>query len=297
MKQKLMFFVFLVLMLGMFTSVWADVVIGTGTTTTTNLPITTYYGYSYTQQIYTAAQIGSAITIQGLKFYFSSGSTTNSNNWTIYMGHTSKTDFTSTTDWIPLSQMTQVFSGNLVMPATAGWWEVTLGSQFAYDGTSNLVIAIDENTPSYASSDAYWYSFASGANTAIYYRSDYTNPDPNIPPTATGRLGNLNQITFVTPGTLPPNPAVNPTPGNAAIDISNYPTLSWQSGGGGPTAYDVYFGTANPPVTVVSTLQPGTTYIPGALTYGQTYYWKVDPHNDNGYASSQAELPVWSFTV
>lgn len=78
---------------------YSDVIIGTQQTTSNTLPINCYYGYSYTQQIYTAAQIGTAMTITGVKFYYSSGSTTNSSAWTVRVGHTTKTGFVSTSDW------------------------------------------------------------------------------------------------------------------------------------------------------------------------------------------------------
>ncbi|MDD3606739.1 MAG: choice-of-anchor J domain-containing protein, partial [Candidatus Cloacimonas acidaminovorans] len=38
-------------------------------------------------------------------------------------------------------------------------------------------------------------------------------------------------------------------------------------------------------------------FSPSNLQYSTTYYWKVDPHNNSGYASEIATLPVWSFTT
>ncbi|MCK9158819.1 MAG: hypothetical protein M0P53_08435, partial [Candidatus Cloacimonas sp.] len=68
---------------------FADIVqIGTGTATTSNLPIYGYYNYTYSQQIYTQAQINKAGNITKLRFFYVSGSITNSKDWVIYMGHT-----------------------------------------------------------------------------------------------------------------------------------------------------------------------------------------------------------------
>lgn len=171
----------------------STVTIGSGTTTTSNFPLTSNYGYSYTQQIFTQAQINTSGQIQKLRFYWSSGAMTNSSAWVIYMGHTSKTTFSSTTDWIPLTSLTQVFNGTITPPSVAGWWEITLSTPFSYNNTDNLVIAVDENTSGYGSL-AYWRSFTSGSNTGIYYRSDGTNPDPNSPPTSNGRSSAINQV-------------------------------------------------------------------------------------------------------
>ncbi len=59
------------------------------------------------------------------------------------------------------------------------------------------------------------------------------------------------------------------------------------------SGYDVYFDTNNPPTTLVSANQSGTTYSAGTLTAG-TYYWKVVTY----YAGIPCTTPVvWSFTV
>ena len=95
-----------------------------------------------------------------------------------------------------------------------------------------------------------------------------------------------------------PNPAVCNYPPNGNLGIPNNAILSWSSGGGSPTAYDVYFGTSADNLERVSILQPGTTYNPGTLQYGHTYFWKIDPWNETyQYASQYNDLPVWSFTT
>ncbi|MDZ4122033.1 MAG: GEVED domain-containing protein, partial [Candidatus Cloacimonadaceae bacterium] len=87
----------------------------------------------------------------------------------------------------------------------------------------------------------------------------------------------------------PPNPANVLAPANGAINVSLNPTLSWASGGGMPTGYDVYFNGA-----LVSSDQPGTTYTPATLAYGTSYNWQIVPRNANGPAVG---CPTWSFTT
>lgn len=170
--------------------------VGSGTATSLNLPITAYYGYSYSQQIYTQTQIAVSGPITKIRFYHQSGAITNSSAWVVYLGHTTKTTFSSTTDWVPLTSLTEVFNGSVTSPGPGNWVEITLSTPFNYNNTDNLVVAIDENTASYAAANVYWYSFTSGANTGIYYRADATNPNPSTPPTATGRSASINQIQF-----------------------------------------------------------------------------------------------------
>ncbi|MEJ5302013.1 MAG: fibronectin type III domain-containing protein [Bacteroidales bacterium] len=188
--------IFVALLYLLISPIWSQttITIGSGSSTTANFPITAYFGYSYTQQIYLQSEINTAGDITKLRFYKSStGTVTNSSSWVIYMGHTTKTAFTSTSDWIPVSALTQVYSGTVTFP-NSGWMEITLTTPFNYNNIDNLAIAVDENTSGYNSSNIYWYSFAPGGNRGIYYRSDVTNPDPNSPPTATGTSSSINQI-------------------------------------------------------------------------------------------------------
>jgi hypothetical protein len=211
-------FTLMILLLIWAGSSWATTVqVGSGTATSAYLPIRAYYGYTYSQQIYTQAQIATAGNITKLRFYLSSGTPTNSSAWVVYMGHTTKTTFTSTTDWVPVGSMTQVFSGTVTFPAAGNWMEITLNTSFSYNNTNNLVIAVDENTPSYAASDCYWYSFTSGTNTGIYYYNDNTNPDPAAPPTGI-LTSNINQVQFeiVPAGT----PALSAIPGSLGFGYS-----------------------------------------------------------------------------
>lgn len=218
-------------------SSWATTVqIGSGTTTTSYFPIYTCYGYNYSQQIYYASEIvaggGGAGQITQIKFYYNAGGTTYSTwpNWTVYLGNSTKTTFTSTTDWVPVAQLTQVFSGNIPTPVAGTWLTLTLSTPFNYTG-DNLIVAVDENTPSY-SCTASWRSFASGANRGILYYSDTSNPDPAAPPTANyGPNATLSQIQLeILSGdcTGTPDPGNTLSSSNPACSGVNF-TLSLQN--------------------------------------------------------------------
>ena len=94
----------------------------------------------------------------------------------------------------------------------------------------------------------------------------------------------------------PPRPPSNPDPGNGATYVSRTPTLSWTCTDleGDPLTYDVYFDTNSSPTTQVATGQTDTTYVPGTLNNGVTYYWKVVAHDDHG---NSTQGPVWSFAT
>jgi hypothetical protein len=89
--------------------------------------------------------------------------------------------------------------------------------------------------------------------------------------------------------TIPvPGPAANPSPANGATDVSITADLAWTAGANA-TSHNVFFGTTNPPPSQGS--QAASTYDPGTLVRGTTYYWRIDEVNASGSATGS----VWSF--
>jgi len=93
--------------------------------------------------------------------------------------------------------------------------------------------------------------------------------------------------------------AANPNPEDETVDVLRDIDLTWAAGDFAAT-HDVYFGTSledvNNATTPVSAGQSDTTYDPGILTFGQTYFWRVDEVNgapDNTVFKGE----VWSFEV
>ncbi|HWR94746.1 MAG TPA: fibronectin type III domain-containing protein, partial [Flavobacterium sp.] len=168
----------------------SQVLIGQGNTTTGQFtPFKPYWRYTYSQSIYLSSEINASGKITSIEWYFE-GTTAipNSDNITVYMSTTSKTSFGSTSDWIPVANMTKVFEGAIVMnsPIGTGWKKITLTTPFDYDGISNLVIATDENDPETESPDLTqnFYNFDTGNNRSIYAVNGTTDINPLSPPVA-----------------------------------------------------------------------------------------------------------------
>lgn len=200
--------------------------IGTETGTSTNVPLTTNYGYNYTQQIYTAADLNNAgvsglTSITKVYFYLNSGTTSNSFDWTVYLGNSTKTEFSSTSDWEAVGNLTNCFSGMVTFPSSAGgWMEIVLSTPFEWDGVSNIVIAVDENQGNWGTLLS-WRKSNLGNNRSIYYRNDSNNPDPTNPPTATGRFNYVPNVQLETM----PAPDCSGTPAVANLLSSEGLTL------------------------------------------------------------------------
>ena len=76
---------------------------------------------------------------------------------------------------------------------------------------------------------------------------------------------------------------------------TNVGTLKWVAGASATaSSHAVYFGTdSTPDSTEFKGNQSGTTYNPGPLSPGTTYYWRVDQVNAQGTMTGD----VWSFTT
>jgi len=167
------------------------ITIGTGTTTYSNVPTRTDSNYSYTQQIYTAAEITQGGSVCGISFRVSS-SDEFSRTVIVYLGHTNKSTFSSTSDWESNSSLTQVFSGSVAI-IDNNWVYINFDIPFIYNGTQNLIVAVDDNSQIKETSTTFRYT--SATNRVLYYNSSLVNPSIQSPPNGT-RSNNRNNIRF-----------------------------------------------------------------------------------------------------
>lgn len=126
-----------------------EVQIGEGTMSNNYLPGYNFYNYSFTQQIYTAEEIGTNGTINSIAFKNVGAEKTRT--YSIYMSQTDKDAFANGSEWIPVSDADLVFSGELTF--TVGEWTVIeLNTPFEYDDASNLLVSVADNSGNYSSS-------------------------------------------------------------------------------------------------------------------------------------------------
>jgi len=83
-----------------------------------------------------------------------------------------------------------------------------------------------------------------------------------------------------------------PQPANGATDADDHPALTWTAGSQA-ARHKVYFGT-NPASPSYRRQQTSTSYNPGTLQWGQTYYWRIDGVRSNGTTIAGK---LWQFTV
>ena len=152
--------------------VGGDVQIGNGTSTTSYFPSYNYYNYSLTEQIFTAAELGGANTFHSISFQASSANAT-TRTWSIYLMPTTATSLSSFVNLDATAQL--VFSGTANI--STGWFTIQFDSNYVFDGTTNLMLIVDDNTGSWVSSNSYYYTDNPNGNSIRIY-SDGTNYDP-----------------------------------------------------------------------------------------------------------------------
>ena len=163
------------------------VYVGTGGGARNNtLPTNSYYDYTISQQIYTPSEIGGALEMVNLSFYNEGGE--NTRIFDIYMVHTDMAEIDleavgeDYTGWVDLTENDLVYSGSVTMK-NGCWNTICLDTPFAYDGSSNLAIVVNDKTgssSSYSSRMACRVYNSNGVQAIFDYGS--TSYDPLNPP-------------------------------------------------------------------------------------------------------------------
>ena len=274
------------------------VMIGSGTETNEYLPSYNYYKYSLTEQIYTPAELGGAGLITSIAFY--NGGAEKTRTYDFYMMATTKSTFSSKTDWIAVSADDLVFSGSVTMVAD-DWTVINFSTPFAYDGTSNVVLVADDNTGSYTSSPHMTCRVFAASSQALYYWDDNNNFNPMSPPTTSGSSGwggnnndvlsVKNQLVVMKSGF---DGCLNATPTNVEVgDISHSSaTATWM---GYSESYNVSLGVASIDTLVNANF---TESIPAEWSNTSNYPWTiVDGHMQSGNAGIANSTSSISATV
>ena len=150
-----------------------NVQIGEGTSTSSYFPAYNLYDYSYSQQIYTASEIGASGAIQGLAVMPSSVNVSAVNrDIEIYLGHCT---VATATDWLNPSDLTLVFSGSSNYVANE-WSTFTFTTPFNYNGTDNLVVIVRDMTGSWSSSNSFYVHDVPSGTTAELHRDGTSYP-------------------------------------------------------------------------------------------------------------------------
>jgi hypothetical protein len=297
------------LMIGLFISSFVTgqtITIGSGNSEQ-YVPMNPYYGYTYSQSIYDQSEIGVIADVDKIRFYFNGNSAITSNPVEIYLGHTAKSTFSSSSDWVDVSLLTLVYSGALSTTSTAGWVEIDI-TNFTYNNADNLLVAFLDEDGNYQSSSDDFYATSCTGNKCIYDYQDSPQIDPATPPDGTLQAYRPNiqfEMVGATPmsyvgSTCTQNNTEDLYPGTADVEIIGVEVET--DGNASPleiTSFDINMNGTDDPLNdvddveiyytgLVSTFSTGTLYgnaapdagninINGSqiLSNGINYFWIV----------------------
>ena len=266
--------------------------IGEGTTAVNgNVPVASWYHNSYTQQLYTADEISHAAgNITSISFKYVSGATAMTRKITVYMANTDAENLSS-------SYVTEGFEEVFSSPAftfddSNEWITLELTTPFAYDGTSNLVVAVwqdrdDAIETGYSSGSRFVQTSMTGM--ARYQQVDagsYTLTD-GVPTTGTGStLGARANIQICIAGGSVGPTCDKPESVEANDVTANSATINWI---GTASAYNLqYKASADADWTLVKNLS-GTSYQLTNLVSNTAYQAQVQAicgENTSGWKSA-----------
>ena len=231
-----------------------------------NLPSDSSSNYSFSQQIYTAAEINRTGTISGISF-FNEGAT-QTRNYDMYLVHTNKAAFSHNLDWVSVTPADLVFSGPIELTDGA-WTEIALDVPFAYNGTDNILLVMNDKTGNSAPGMS-CHTFHTMEIQAIYGHQDGSSYDPMFPNSILGDYNhekNCVRLNFGTNCTKPANLSVSENGMNSA-------KLVWDSTNNANT-WIVEYSTADDFSGSTTTTVNTNSYILTGLTPETEYHVRV----------------------
>ncbi|MBP5541806.1 MAG: fibronectin type III domain-containing protein, partial [Bacteroidales bacterium] len=161
-------------------------ILGNGTSTTTSIfPLYTSYPYSFGHMLFYAEELESmGDTISGISLNVTSGGGI-TRNVDVYIGNSDVESMFAAGASLRFSDLTQVFSGNWAV--TSGTNTITFDTFFVRDHSRNLVVLVDDNTGTTASSVSFSAYTTLNAITGdaiytVHYAYASANPDPATAP-------------------------------------------------------------------------------------------------------------------
>lgn len=236
----------------------AQVQLGDGTAIEKGVPFEPRNPYSYAQSIYLSSEILATGDITSIQWYFAGESNLSaSQELTLYLGHTTKTEFSSATDWQPIEGLTEVYVGGIEANGP-GWVTIYLETPFAYNGTDNLIIAVKEDSEDADAWEDQFYAYEVEGDRSITYASwseavDVENPGEGSLINFVANIS-LDGITQACP---------KPTEVLAQDPTTNGITLYWTSNATTTQGSQYYIATTG--TTPVATTEPT-----GSVTSGQS---------------------------
>lgn len=276
-------------------------IIGDETIETNYPPNTQVFEYGWASMMYTSDEMGEAKSISKIAF---DQTTDYAGYWEyavlpdqkVYMKQVDASNFNSLAYEDPenaANGYTLVFEGTIQF--NLSWTDIVLNSNFAYDGTSALIVHYENHRGTSAPITNVKFN----ASTVITNVFKALGGDGSFPTSFGTYVTERPNIAVFYEGGGPANPT-NPTPANNSYKGLLHTDLEFVIGNN-TSSFDVYFGTESTPNTLlisdVSVSSPGAYSVNPSDLLGELldahtrYYWQVVAKDGSQSSASQ----IWTF--
>jgi hypothetical protein len=151
---------------------------------TARIPMDFYWKNSLYETLYYPAEMNNLMgQITGLRFWNSFDTNLPAQPTKVWIGTTTQADLSA--GWIPSTQLTQVFDGNVDYPSGENLINITFSQPYLYLNGQNLVVMVNRPMDTtYYSSGTLFLTQTGTQQRALNLYSDGTNFDPANPPNA-----------------------------------------------------------------------------------------------------------------
>ena len=268
-----------------------DNIVGNGTTGTYDVPINTYYNYSYVQELFLANEINASGDISSIGFQYIYSTPQTKTNQSIYLA---ETDLTSLSNWIPSDSLTLVYQGSITYSNSGPdhWVNIPLTTPFNYSGNRNLVVVVKNDHGDYTTSSNNTFNAHSASGMTLqYYDDDYMFDftSPESPSTYSYR----NNVKFgmecdMTVTCIAPNVYVQSFDATSA-------TIAWAPGAGESSWEMEYKANGDATWTSVGTVT-ASPYVLSNLTSNTTYTVRLRSlcgGDNSAWATTTVTIPCY----
>ena len=187
------------------------------------VPVNMYYRNSLFETIYLSEEMNIGGMITGIKFYNNFQDNLPNKPTNIWLGETALMNLSN--GWIPSTDLTQVFTGNVSYPSGVNDIVITFTTPFYYSGENLVLMFQRPYEEDYFGSMDNFYCQTVGNNRSLMTYNDNSIIEPTNPPT-TGVTGQFPKTTFFVTvsgmGTLSGIVTANGSPlDEATVSVSN----------------------------------------------------------------------------
>lgn len=298
--MKKLLTLFTVLFVSVSVAFAADYTVGNGGTTYSNqcnqipFSIGSGMGSSFTQQLYLASELTAAGASSGkitaISFIYkgngsNSSISTPTRSIEVWIRPVSISSFSSNFGYgksnSDKTAGSLYFSGSIILTTTIDAVNtITLDTPFSWDGTSNIIITINDKTETQASGFARYHKTFSASNRAMYAAKSTGTYDASLAyDIATTRVSYVPVIKFTFADALP-TPST-PSDLTVSATTANSASLAWSSVSGA-TSYDLQQSNNGSDWSELASGETGTSFEWTGLEAGSTHYVRIRANNASG---------------